>query len=154
VAGGTEVLGENLPQCALSATNPTWLEPGSNPGRRGGKPANDHLSYGTATWGPVTQLQCNIRVMLCAQCLRSTYIHITVRLLPDVLLTAEVLFLQRTRGFYTQQRRDHTTELTRCQLRLLLQIPASHLFTRDHQACRTRSSLLLMRGQQPELNCM
>jgi hypothetical protein len=32
----------------LSTTNPTWLDPGSNPGRRGGKPANNSLSYGAA----------------------------------------------------------------------------------------------------------
>jgi hypothetical protein len=32
----------------LSTTNPTWLDPGSNPGRRGGKPATNRLSYGAA----------------------------------------------------------------------------------------------------------
>jgi hypothetical protein len=32
----------------LSTTNPTELEPGQEPGRRGGKPANNRLSYGTA----------------------------------------------------------------------------------------------------------
>jgi hypothetical protein len=33
--------------------NPTWPDPGSNPGRRGGKPATSRLSYGAAiiyTW--------------------------------------------------------------------------------------------------------
>jgi hypothetical protein len=33
----------------LSTTNPTWPDPGSNPGRRGGKPATNRLSYGTAS---------------------------------------------------------------------------------------------------------
>jgi hypothetical protein len=32
----------------LSTTNPTWSDPGSNPGRRGWKPATNRLSYGTA----------------------------------------------------------------------------------------------------------
>jgi hypothetical protein len=32
----------------LSTTNPTWPDLGSNPGRRGGKPATNRLSYGTA----------------------------------------------------------------------------------------------------------
>jgi hypothetical protein len=32
----------------LSTTNPTWLDPGLNPARRGGKPATNRLSYGTA----------------------------------------------------------------------------------------------------------
>jgi hypothetical protein len=32
----------------LSTTNPTWLDPGLNPRRRGGKPATNRLSYGAA----------------------------------------------------------------------------------------------------------
>jgi hypothetical protein len=32
----------------LSTTNPTWPDPGSNPGRRGGKLATNRLSYGAA----------------------------------------------------------------------------------------------------------
>jgi hypothetical protein len=33
---------------ALSTTNPTWPDPGLNPGRRGGKPATNRFSYGAA----------------------------------------------------------------------------------------------------------
>jgi hypothetical protein len=36
------------PSAILSTTNPTWPDPGSNPGRRGGKPATNRLSYGAA----------------------------------------------------------------------------------------------------------
>jgi hypothetical protein len=36
------------PSATLSTTNPTWPDLGSNPGRRGGKPATNRLSYGTA----------------------------------------------------------------------------------------------------------
>jgi hypothetical protein len=32
----------------LSTTDPTWPDPGANPGRRGGKPATNRLSYGAA----------------------------------------------------------------------------------------------------------
>jgi hypothetical protein len=32
----------------FSTTDPTWADLGSNPGRRGGKPATNRLSYGTA----------------------------------------------------------------------------------------------------------
>jgi hypothetical protein len=46
---GTEVLGENLPQRHSSTTNPTWLNLGLNPDRRGGKPATNRLSYGAAS---------------------------------------------------------------------------------------------------------
>jgi hypothetical protein len=40
---------EPRPSTTLSTTNPTWLDPGSNPGRRGGKPATNRLSYGAGT---------------------------------------------------------------------------------------------------------
>jgi hypothetical protein len=43
LAGQTDVLGENLPQCRLPTTNRTF-GPDANPGRRGGKPATDRLS--------------------------------------------------------------------------------------------------------------
>jgi hypothetical protein len=49
LAGETEVLGKNLPQRHLCPSqNPTWQDPGLNPGRRGGKPATNRLSYGAA----------------------------------------------------------------------------------------------------------
>jgi hypothetical protein len=36
----------------LSTTNPTWLDPGLNPGRRGGKPVTNRFSYGVACFLP------------------------------------------------------------------------------------------------------
>jgi hypothetical protein len=39
---------KTCPDATLSTTNPTWPDPGSNPGRRGGKPATNRLSYGAA----------------------------------------------------------------------------------------------------------
>jgi hypothetical protein len=48
LAGETEVFGKNLPQRHFVHTNPTWVDPGLNPGRRGGKPATNGLSYGSA----------------------------------------------------------------------------------------------------------
>jgi hypothetical protein len=48
-AGETEVLGENLPQRHFCPSQiPTWPDQGLNPGRRGGKPATNRLSYGAA----------------------------------------------------------------------------------------------------------
>jgi hypothetical protein len=44
LAGETEVLGETYLSATLFTTNPTC----SNPGRRGGKPATNRLSYGAA----------------------------------------------------------------------------------------------------------
>jgi hypothetical protein len=48
LAGETEVLGENRPQWHFvhHKSNMTW--PGANPGRRGGNPATNRLSHGTA----------------------------------------------------------------------------------------------------------
>jgi hypothetical protein len=39
---------KTCPSATLSTTNLTWLDPGSNPGRRDGKPATNRLSYGAA----------------------------------------------------------------------------------------------------------
>jgi hypothetical protein len=39
---------KTCPSATLSTTNPTWPEPGANPGRRGGKPATNRLSHGAA----------------------------------------------------------------------------------------------------------
>jgi hypothetical protein len=41
---------KTCPSATLSTTNPTWPHLGSNLGRRGGKPATNRLSYGTAKW--------------------------------------------------------------------------------------------------------
>jgi hypothetical protein len=48
-AGETEVLGENLPSATLSTTNPTWIDPGANPGLLGERPTTNRLSHGTAS---------------------------------------------------------------------------------------------------------
>jgi hypothetical protein len=39
---------KTCPSATLSTTNSTWVDPGLNPGRRGGKPATNCLSYGAA----------------------------------------------------------------------------------------------------------
>jgi hypothetical protein len=54
LAGETGFLGENLPQRHFCPSqNPIWPDPDLNPGRRGGKPATNRLSYGAA---PLTAL--------------------------------------------------------------------------------------------------
>jgi hypothetical protein len=40
--------GETCPSTTLSTTNPTWTDPGSNPGLRGERSATNRLSHGTA----------------------------------------------------------------------------------------------------------
>jgi hypothetical protein len=53
LAGETEVLGENLPQCRFVHHKPHTLCPEANPGRRWGKPATNPLSYCTAPAEPL-----------------------------------------------------------------------------------------------------
>jgi hypothetical protein len=50
---------KTCPSATLSTTNSTWLVPGLNPGRRGGKPATNRLSYGAAITNILTQKQKN-----------------------------------------------------------------------------------------------
>jgi hypothetical protein len=53
LAGETKVLGENLPKSHFCPSqNPTWPDPGLNPGRRGGNSATNRLSYGAAYQSP------------------------------------------------------------------------------------------------------
>jgi hypothetical protein len=39
---------KTCPRAALSTTNVTWTDPGLKPGLRGGRPATNRLSHGTA----------------------------------------------------------------------------------------------------------
>jgi hypothetical protein len=49
LAEETEVLGETLPRRHFAHHKSNLPYPGANPGRRSGKPATNHLSYGAAT---------------------------------------------------------------------------------------------------------
>jgi hypothetical protein len=46
--GKLKYLEKTWPSATLSTTNPTWPDPGLNPGRHSGKPATNRLSYGAA----------------------------------------------------------------------------------------------------------
>jgi hypothetical protein len=48
LAGKNNYSEKTCPSATLSTTNPTWPDLGSNPGRRGWKPATNRLNYGTA----------------------------------------------------------------------------------------------------------
>jgi hypothetical protein len=50
LVGETQVLGENLPQRHFAHHKSHMTYPGFNPGRRGGKPATNRMSYGAASF--------------------------------------------------------------------------------------------------------
>jgi hypothetical protein len=84
LARATEVLlGENLPQHHFCPSqNPSWPDPGLNPGRRGGKPATNRLSYGAALFLGYTSMLVEFRISLLIFCPR--YRHIKDELLWSV----------------------------------------------------------------------
>jgi hypothetical protein len=51
------IRGKTCPSATLSTTNPTWTDPASNPGLRGGRPAANRLSHGTAFNNIVTLIR-------------------------------------------------------------------------------------------------
>jgi hypothetical protein len=63
---------ETCPRAALSTTNPTCC-PDANPGRRGGKPATNRLSYGT-----VSQC-CNHFLSLSKKATKCVEIHFNLK---------------------------------------------------------------------------
>jgi hypothetical protein len=62
---------KTCPIATLSTTNPTWTDPGSNPGLRGGRPATNRLSHGTAlAYCVASLLSTVIRVILKTEAVR------------------------------------------------------------------------------------
>jgi hypothetical protein len=59
--------GKTCPSATLSTTNPTRTDPGSNPGFRGGRPAANRLSHGTAKRGLRTEIMKSKLDHLCSQ---------------------------------------------------------------------------------------
>jgi hypothetical protein len=49
---------KTCPSVTLFTTNPTWTDPGSNPGLRGGRLAANRLSQGTASSGGLAVQPC------------------------------------------------------------------------------------------------
>jgi hypothetical protein len=81
LAGETEVLGENLPERHFCPSqNPTWPDPRLNPGRLGGNPATNRLSYGAAFVNAVDRCPCEARVVpewsLCCVYLEPSAAHV------------------------------------------------------------------------------
>jgi hypothetical protein len=60
VQGKPKYSEKTCPSATLSTTNPTWSDPGLNPGRRGGKPATNRLSYGAALYGKFTVYRASL----------------------------------------------------------------------------------------------
>jgi hypothetical protein len=81
--------GKICPSAPLSTTDPTWTDPGSNPGLRGERPATNRLNHGTAYFTNLifTLLHCSLTKEL--QYYRDTilyYISLTYKKLIYVLV--------------------------------------------------------------------
>jgi hypothetical protein len=48
--------GKSCPSATLCTTNPTWTDPGLNPGLRGDRSATNRLSHGTAYYVALTEV--------------------------------------------------------------------------------------------------
>jgi hypothetical protein len=55
---------KTCPSATLSTANPTWIDPGANPGLRGERPASNRLSHGTALDDVVNVIIMIIVVMI------------------------------------------------------------------------------------------
>jgi hypothetical protein len=53
--------GKTYPSTTFSPTNPTWTDPGSNPGLRGETPATNRLSHDTLTKFRINILLSSLR---------------------------------------------------------------------------------------------
>jgi hypothetical protein len=58
---------KTCPSATLSTTNPTWIDPGANPGLRGERPATNDLSHGTACRNVIStkQMPTNLVYLKC-----------------------------------------------------------------------------------------
>jgi hypothetical protein len=58
---------KTCPSATLSTTNPTWIDPGANPGLQGERPATNDLSHGTAIWYAICSLNLIYRTITTAR---------------------------------------------------------------------------------------
>jgi hypothetical protein len=86
----------------LSTTNPTWPDPGSNPGRRGGKPATNHLSYGAADCVDLLHIQPITIIII-------IFTIIIIILLLNTIIVFLDIFIQNAQCF-----RDRILSLSSC----------------------------------------
>jgi hypothetical protein len=116
LAGKTEVLGENLPQCHFIHHKSQMTWPGANPGRRGGKSATNRLSYGTATNFATAQDPDSDapRFILATYC---PEIHLSVKL-PSLSWSSELSLSKRhfRQNLYVFVSTTHSTCLIHCIL--------------------------------------
>jgi hypothetical protein len=84
--------GKTCPSATFSTTNPTWTDPGSNPGLRGGRPATNRLSHGMALLLFSQTLHVSIKPIIIDVCL---YENVKFK----VTISQNFVFLRRILSF-------------------------------------------------------
>jgi hypothetical protein len=78
----------------LDATNPTWIDPGTNPGLHGEKPATNDLSHGTALVRTLHDFKASNAVTTAQEIIQHTTVTITGMTRHDANVTyMTILFL-------------------------------------------------------------
>jgi hypothetical protein len=86
---------KTCPIATLATTNLTWPDPGLNPGRRGGKPATNRLSYGAAMTIILTMQKLIWRACSCTLLDKNKLINV----LKDVKVEYYYIQFQNTENF-------------------------------------------------------
>jgi hypothetical protein len=84
---------KTCPSAILSTTNPTWPDPGLNPGCRGGKPATNCLSYGAAVCiGYVGHSISNETNYYCSKTAELIHMKLSGHKVGNLAMTSDQLF--------------------------------------------------------------
>jgi hypothetical protein len=82
---------KTCPSSTLSTINPTWPDLTSNPGRRGGKPATNRLSYGTAHLMTACSSDCWNEAPISSQKMENSRVFNTLFLINSTPRTTVVI---------------------------------------------------------------
>jgi hypothetical protein len=84
------------PSATLATTNPTWIDPGANPGLHGEKPATNDLSHGTALVRTLHDCKASNAVTTAQEIIQHTTVTITGMTRHDANVTYMIILFLRS----------------------------------------------------------